>query len=55
MLVCPNGHGGVLRSSDGEGHEVGPDGTVTPSVICPSCSFHEDVVLEDWANPWPPN
>ena len=31
-------------------HEIAPDGTVTPSVVCPTegCDFHEFVRLEGW-------
>ncbi len=43
-LKCPpNGHVGRL-----DDHTIHPDGTVRPSVECPSCAFHEEVMLEDW-------
>lgn len=31
-------------------HEVAIDGTVTPSLVCPTegCGFHEWVKLEEW-------
>jgi len=29
-------------------HDVAADGTVTPSLDCPECSFHEHVKLEGW-------
>ena len=30
-------------------HEIAPDGTVTPSAVCPTgCGFHEHVKLEGW-------
>jgi DNA-directed RNA polymerase subunit RPC12/RpoP len=29
-------------------HEVADDGTVTPSMDCPECAFHEFVKLKDW-------
>lgn len=31
-------------------HSIAPDGTVTPSVVCPwrGCSFHEFVKLTEW-------
>lgn len=31
-------------------HAIAPDGTVTPSVVCPSvgCTFHEFIRLEGW-------
>lgn len=54
LMRCSEGHGASLRTADG-GHEIADDGTVQPSVVCPStnddgtaCSFHEMVVLEDW-------
>ena len=44
MGTC--GHAFVLT-----GHVLAPDGTVSPSVVCPyhPCWFHEFVVLEGWA------
>ena len=49
-ITCP--HCG-LRGSLAETHEIGPDGLVTPSVMCPGngqevCTFHETVTLEGW-------
>ncbi len=46
-FVCGNGHFGSL-----DGHEIGPDGAVTPSVECPEpgCGWHQDIRL----NGWPP-
>lgn len=46
-LTCPRGHGMTLK-----GHSVDVHGVVSPSVVChvPSCSFHDFVVLEGWAN-----
>lgn len=33
-------------------HEIAADGTVTPSVECPSgCGFHDAVKLADWVPP----
>ena len=29
-------------------HDVQKDGTVTPSVDCPTCSFHDHVQLKGW-------
>ncbi|MCW2082439.1 UNVERIFIED_ORG: hypothetical protein M2193_004614 [Bradyrhizobium japonicum] len=42
---CPNGHGIVLK-----GHSIDADGTVHPSVVCPSrsCGFHDFVRLARW-------
>lgn len=42
---CPNcGAYGVL-----EDHEIGGDGSVTPSVVCPEdCGFHDYVMLVGW-------
>lgn len=46
-LCCPL-CGGVGRLDDG--HVVGPDGLVTPSVECMAarCGFHDTVQLEGW-------
>lgn len=45
LFCCPNGHIGSLTD-----HEIGPDGKVTPSVVCPhdGCGFHEFIQLEGW-------
>ena len=42
---CVNGHFAVLSA-----HEIAPDGTVTPSVVCPEdeCDWHEMVRLDGW-------
>jgi predicted RNA-binding Zn-ribbon protein involved in translation (DUF1610 family) len=31
-------------------HEIAPDGTVSPSVVCPhdGCGFHEFIQLDGW-------
>lgn len=29
-------------------HDIADDGTVTPSVVCPNCDFHESIKLEGW-------
>lgn len=44
-FCCPNGHIGGLSD-----HEIAPDGTVSPSVVCPEpgCDFHEFIKLEGW-------
>ena len=45
-LVCPQcDQLGVLID-----HEILPDGTVQPSVVCPTqgCTFHEMIKLEGW-------
>lgn len=44
-LICPQGHHGTLTD-----HDIGADGTVTPSAVCPhdGCTFHENVRLVDW-------
>lgn len=46
LLACPNGHIGSLSD-----HDIAPDGTVSPSVVCPheGCTFHEFIKLEGWA------
>lgn len=45
-FTCPNcGELGSLSA-----HHIAPDGTVTPSLICPyECGFHEHIKLEGWA------
>lgn len=40
IVTCPNGHMAGL-----DDHEVADDGTVTPSLECPSCDFHDSVKL----------
>ena len=44
-FACPNGHGLTLK-----GHSIESDGTVHPSVVCPtsSCEFHDFVRLSRW-------
>lgn len=31
-------------------HDIGPDGEVNPSLVCPAdgCDFHEHIELEGW-------
>lgn len=29
-------------------HTINPDGTVRPSVLCPTCGFHDDIKLLGW-------
>lgn len=43
--------GNLSQAKFGSGHKVAPDGTVTPSVVCPydECGFHDHVRLADWA------
>lgn len=44
VICCPScGERGSLAGS----HQVGADGTVTPSVVC-DCGFHEFIRLEGW-------
>lgn len=43
IIRCPNGHIASLRD-----HAIGLSGTVVPSVQCPKCAFHENVVLENF-------
>lgn len=31
-----------------EEHEIAADGTVSPSVVCPNCSFHQHIKLDGW-------
>jgi hypothetical protein len=43
FVTCPGcGVEGRLQ------HDVSDDGKVSPSLDCPSCSFHEWVKLEGW-------
>lgn len=44
-VACPGcGVKGTLLD-----HEIAPDGTVSPSLLCPdACGFHEEVQLEGW-------
>lgn len=45
LVTCPGGHCGLLDE-----HDIGPDGTVLPSVACgyAGCSFHDYVRLVGW-------
>lgn len=45
IACCPHGHVASLYD-----HEIASDGTVTPSVVCPTpgCSFHDQVRLVGW-------
>jgi len=56
-LCCPGcGIVGLLGSN----HVVAADGSVSPSNVCPfdepptSCTFHENISLDDWARPATP-
>jgi hypothetical protein len=44
-FTCPNGHSITLK-----GHSIDADGTVRPSVVCPTaaCEFHDFVRLSGW-------
>lgn len=50
VVVCCPGCGTVLGV---EMHEIAPDGTISPSCMCPinGCEFHDTVKLEDWVDP----
>lgn len=42
-MKCPGGHVFLIRSH----HTIAPDGTVSPSMVCPyRCNYHEFVQLE---------
>lgn len=45
MLNCPS-----CGKFAGLSHEIKPDGTVHPSVVCPydECNFHDFIRLLDW-------
>lgn len=47
LVTCANGHECVLSAKV---HAVAPDGTVSPSDVCPAqgCGFHEFVRLDGW-------
>jgi len=47
-FTCPK-CGGFGSLTD---HDIAPDGTVTPSVVCPydGCDFHEFIKLEGWVS-----
>ena len=50
-LVCPDCRCRALLD-----HSIATDGTVTPSVVCPTegCNFHEMVRLSGWGTlVWP--
>jgi hypothetical protein len=42
---------GVGRGIPEALHEIAADGTVTPSVECFECDWHETITLEDWEDP----
>jgi hypothetical protein len=44
-MSCDKGHSFTLMN-----HSISPEGSVSPSVVCPeiSCRFHEYVILEGW-------
>ncbi len=46
LVKCRNGH--IASLSD---HTIAPDGTVSPSLVCPreGCDFHEVIKLEGWS------
>lgn len=48
VVTCPNGH--ACRLS-GKVHSIAPDGTLSPSLVCPAegCGFHDHVRLAGWA------
>lgn len=59
-LCCPLGHVGTLWShypgdAASTHHAIAPDGTVSPSVVCPRprCGYHVMVQLQDWPGPAP--
>jgi hypothetical protein len=45
-MRCPRGHVARLHPE----HEIGANGNVEPSVICPNedCDWHRMVTLTDW-------
>lgn len=38
----------MIENRDGLGHDVAQDGTVTPSVGCTRCKFHDWIKLGSW-------
>lgn len=46
LVVCSSGHIGMIDE-----HAIGPDGVVTPSVVCTelNCIWHEYIKLEGWS------
>ena len=36
-----------------KGHEIHPDGSVTPAVLCPYCDFNDMIKLEGWKHERP--
>ncbi len=44
-MICPD-----CLSEAALNHRIEKDGTIRPSVICPSetCTFHRNVKLEEW-------
>lgn len=52
VVRCGNGHDAVVKT-----HQVAPDGTVTPSLLCPvhGCGWDGQAKLDQWtAGTWQP-
>lgn len=50
-VICPTcGRGMSIGGGQpfGSCHSIAPDGTVSPSVVCHSCSWHTFIRLADW-------
>ncbi len=43
FVVCPE-----CRTTLRLNHDVAADGTITPSIGCPACQFHDRGVLVGW-------
>ena len=48
FVRCPNDHTHSVLTPGGSSHTVADDGAVMPSMVCPSCDYHEFVKLEGW-------
>jgi hypothetical protein len=49
ILSCPGCNAPMsLQSPRQRGHDIAQDGTVSPSVGCPQCGYHEFIKLEGW-------
>jgi hypothetical protein len=53
-VVCPEcGRGMSIGGGQpfGSVHTITGDGTVSPSVVCPACSWHTFIRLDRWPGP----
>jgi hypothetical protein len=49
-VVCPQGHAFSIGGQQpfGSVHRIAADGSISPSVVCPSCGWHVFAKLVGW-------